>query len=119
MPVIQIKRIYDPPENTDGFRILVDRLWPRGIKKEAANIDVWLKAVAPSNNLRKWFNHETDKWEKFSEAYQLELKNSEAMKELIQYVKPPKRVTLLYAAKDEEHNQAIVLKKFLESTFKK
>lgn len=81
---IQLKRIYAQTEQTDGFRILVDRLWPRGLKKETANIDAWMKEVAPPASLRKWFKHEPEKWKKFSKEYEAELKKSEAIKELLQ-----------------------------------
>jgi uncharacterized protein YeaO (DUF488 family) len=114
MPSVKIKRIYAPVEESDGFRILVDRLWPRGIKKESSNVDVWLKEVAPSAELRKWFCHDPEKWETFIKEYKSELKQSPALKELIEFLKQHKTVTLLYGSKDEEHNQAVVLKVFLE-----
>jgi uncharacterized protein YeaO (DUF488 family) len=106
---IQTKRIYLPAAKTDGFRVLVDRLWPRGVRKEDAHLDLWLKEVAPSTELRKWFNHEPEKWKDFCTKYKAELKNSAAMSELRSMVRAHKDVTLLYAAKDEEHNEAIVL----------
>lgn len=113
MPV-KIKRIYEPYSKDDGYRILVDRLWPRGIKKENAHIDKWLKEIAPSTELRKEFNHMVDKWEKFKVAYHTELKNSPTVDELLDDIKKHKTVTLLFAAKDEEHNQAIVLQDFIK-----
>jgi len=113
MPV-KIKRIYEPYSKDDGYRILVDRLWPRGIKKENAHIDKWLKEIAPSTELRKEFNHMVDKWEKFKVAYHTELKNSPAVDELLDDIKKHKTVTLLFAAKDEEHNQAVVLLDFIK-----
>jgi len=113
MAVINIKRAYEPSEKSDGFRILVDRLWPRGIKKEDAHFDVWLKEIAPSTELRKWFNHETEKWEEFRKKYKAELKDSEALKELSALLKEHKTITLVYGAKDEQHNQAVALKEFL------
>lgn len=116
MPAVQIKRIYEPMEESDGFRILVDRLWPRGIKKEGSHIDIWLKEVGPSNELRKWFNHDPEKWEEFQKKYKAELKESEAMKELTSLVKKHKKTTLLYSAHDAIHNQAQVLQHYL-STF--
>jgi len=115
MAVINIKRAYQPSEKSDGFRILVDRLWPRGIKKTDAYFDVWLKEIGPSTELRKWFNHEPDKWEEFYKKYMIELRNSPALEELSEHLKKHKTVTLVYAAKDELHNQAIVLKEFLET----
>jgi uncharacterized protein YeaO (DUF488 family) len=106
---VQIKRIYTPAAKTDGFRVLVDRLWPRGIRKDDAHIDLWLKEVAPSTDLRNWFNHEPEKWKQFCTKYAAELKGSAAMSELQSVVQAHKDVTLLYAAKDEEHNQALAL----------
>jgi uncharacterized protein YeaO (DUF488 family) len=106
---VTIKRIYEPAAKTDGFRILVDRLWPRGISKENAHIDLWLKEIAPSTDLRNWFNHEPEKWKEFCTKYKAELKGSAAMAELRSVVRAHKDVTLLYGAKNEEYNQAIVL----------
>jgi uncharacterized protein YeaO (DUF488 family) len=112
MPV-KIKRIYDPPVPADGFRILVDRLWPRGVKKEAAHLDEWLKEVAPSGALRKWFNHEPEKWASFLEKYAAELNVSDSFETLKTLAGEHKSVTLLYGAKNETFNQAAALKKFL------
>ena len=111
---IHIKRIYDPVSKTDGYRILVDRLWPRGIKKEDAHIDEWMKEIAPSTELRKWFHHEEGSWEAFRKKYHAELKASPAVEELRSCIKEHKTVTFLYAAKDEEHNHALVLQEFVE-----
>lgn len=108
-----IKRIYDLPSDDDGFRILVDRLWPRGVSKEKAKIDLWLKEIAPSNELRKWFGHEPGKWVEFKRRYFDELKNNSAVNLLRDYMKKG-RVTLLYSAKDEKYNNAVALKEFLE-----
>ena len=102
--MIKIKRIYEPSSNSDGYRILVDRLWPRGIKKEEAHIDKWMKEVAPSTALRKWFNHEPEKWAQFIIKYRAELKGSDDFKELKSLTKEHKNITLLYSAKDEQHN---------------
>lgn len=113
MPVL-IKRIYESQSKSDGFRILVDRLWPRGIKKADAHLDLWLKNVAPSNTLRKWFNHEPEKWEEFIKKYTAELKDNPVFEELKENLLQHKKVTLLFSAKDEEHNQAVALKKILE-----
>ena len=118
MKRVQIKRIYEPPETSDGFRVLVDRIWPRGMKKETAAIDVWMKEVAPSTDLRKWFNHEPEKWAAFSKAYKGELKKSTMITELMQYIKKHKTITLLYSAKDEQHNQAVVLQQFINERLK-
>jgi uncharacterized protein YeaO (DUF488 family) len=106
---IQTKRVYDPIAPTDGTRILVDRLWPRGLSKENAHVDIWLKDIAPSNELRKWFNHDPEKWKDFRSRYLIELRDK---KELLQTIKDKAshtRVTLIYGAKDEQHNQAVVL----------
>lgn len=111
---VQIKRIYEPHAKDDGYRILTDRLWPRGIKKEA--IDKWLKEVAPSTELRKWFNHEQEKWEGFLSRYNEEIKGSSALEELKADIHKHKEVTLLYSARDEQHNQAVALLKILGIT---
>lgn len=113
MANVVIKRVYDPPEKSDGFRILVDRLWPRGLKKEDAKADVWLKAIAPSSELRKWFNHDAEKWNEFIKKYKEELKQSPAIDELKSLVKQHATVTLLYAAHDAQHNNAEALRRFL------
>lgn len=110
---IRIKRIYEPFAASDGYRILVDRLWPRGIKKEKAHVDEWLKEVAPSTALRKWFGHDPEKWKQFVSKYKTELKGSEALKELRAGVRKHKTITLLYGAKDEQHNQAVALKQLI------
>lgn len=108
-----IKRVYEEPEKTDGFRILVDRVWPRGMTKEKAHVDLWLKDAGPSTALRKWFAHDPKKWDEFKKRYLKELKDK---KEIIGQIKENAKngtVTLVYSAKDEEHNQAVVLKEFL------
>ncbi|HRQ50964.1 MAG TPA: DUF488 domain-containing protein [Agriterribacter sp.] len=114
MPV-QIKRVYEPFASTDGFRVLVDRIWPRGVKKEAAHADVWLKEIAPSTALRKWFNHEPGKWPEFTRKYIAELKRSGAVEQLLDIMRDHKNVTLLYSAHDEQHNQALVLQEFIKT----
>lgn len=115
--VIRIKRIYEPAAEEDGFRILIDRLWPRGIKKETAKIDMWLKEVAPSNELRKWFSHDPKKWEEFKKKYAEELAaKPELLKKIRQIEKEKRTVTLLYSARDEEYNNAVALKAILEKT---
>jgi uncharacterized protein YeaO (DUF488 family) len=111
---IKIKRLYDAPEKSDGFTILVDRLWPRGMRKEDAFWDLWLKEVAPSSELRKWFNHEPEKWKAFKIAYEKELKDSAALKELIDLLRRHKIATFLYSTKEREHNHAVVLKEVVE-----
>ena len=110
---IKVKRVYEKPNAKDGFRILVDRLWPRGLTKEKAAADLWLKDIAPSTELRKWFNHDPEKWKEFQKKYQKELEeNKEVVSVLKEHVKQGP-VTLLYAAKDETHNEALVLKDFI------
>jgi uncharacterized protein YeaO (DUF488 family) len=110
---VKIKRVYEKPAKGDGKRILVDRLWPRGLTKEKASIDLWLKNIAPSTELRKWFGHDPDKWKEFKKRYHQELeKNNEQVS--ILYEELEKRVvTLVYGAKDEQHNEALVLKEWL------
>lgn len=111
---MKIKRAYAPVEETDGYRILVDRLWPRGISKEKAQIDLWLKSVAPSNELRKWFGHDPERFAEFSERYRAELTASGVLDELRAVLKEHPTATLLFAAHDEEHNNAVVLQHLLE-----
>jgi uncharacterized protein YeaO (DUF488 family) len=110
---VSIKRIYEPAAKSDGFRVLVDRLWPRGISKETAKLDLWLPDIAPSTKLRQWFNHDPAKWMELRRQYQAELEN---MKELVAELKGQAKkgtVTLLYSAKDEQHNQAVALRSYL------
>jgi len=110
---IRLKRAYDPPEKGDGSRILVDRLWPRGLSKEKAKIDLWLKEIAPSTELRKWFGHDPEKWDEFQKRYRAELKeNKEAVDKLKKALKQG-HATLIYSAHDEEHNDAVVLQEYL------
>lgn len=111
--MVKIKRIYDPPSTDDGRRILVDRLWPRGIKKEEAAIDEWLKEIAPSNELRKWFSHDSSKWQEFKDRYKKELKEKWDLVDAIRSESKKGRVTLLFAAKDLDHNNAAVLKELI------
>jgi uncharacterized protein YeaO (DUF488 family) len=112
---IQLKRAYEPAEESDGFRVLVERLWPRGISKERAHIDLWDKEIAPSTELRKWYNHELDKWPEFQKKYQQELReNSEAVEAFRKACGTHKKVTFIYSAHDEQHNSAVVFKHFLE-----
>lgn len=115
--MIKIKRIYKPPSSQDGYRVLVDRLWPRGVSKDRAQIDLWLKEIAPSDELRKWFGHDPKKWDDFKKKYELELrKKRELLFEIKRVEKEKDTVTLLYSAKDEEHNQAIALRAILQET---
>lgn len=107
--MIQTKRIYSAPAPTDGYRVLVDRLWPRGVSKERAHLDLWLKEVAPSPDLRRWFGHVPDRFDAFAERYRRELDANPAWTQLKNIVAQHRVVTLLYAAKDEKHNEAVVL----------
>ena len=112
--MVKLKRIYEEPEKSDGFRILVDRLWPRGVSKGKAALDLWLKDVAPSNALRKWFGHDPKKWLEFQKKYKSEIAvNKEIFNQLREIVKKRKNITLLYASKDEKHNEAIVIMNLL------
>ena len=111
--MIKLKRVYEAPSDDDGVRILVERLWPRGISKENAKVDEWLKEIAPSQELRKWFQHDPAKWEEFQERYRKELdQNQELLKELKRKARG-KTVTFVYAASDEQRNSALLLKNYL------
>ncbi|MET1249412.1 DUF488 domain-containing protein [Sporolactobacillus sp. STCC-11] len=115
---IQIKRIYEPVQDSDGLRILVDRIWPRGMSKEHARLDDWMKSVTPSPELRKWFNHEPAKFTRFQEAYQKELSEDEAKQrgvETLMKLSRTQPVTLLYAAKSPTCNHALVLLDFIKN----
>lgn len=112
--MFQLKRVYDEPSPDDGFRVLVERLWPRGIRKERAALDLWLKDVAPSPELRKWFDHDPVKWEEFQQRYAEELKDKKDAVKLLKDKDKEGTVTLLYAAHDTEHNGALALKRILE-----
>jgi uncharacterized protein YeaO (DUF488 family) len=117
--LFKLKRIYEEPEEEDGYRILVDRLWPRGVSKERANLDGWIKDIAPSNELRKWYNHELDKWPEFKTRYLNELnEKKDLLKQLKTMAKFHEKVTLLYSAKDEDHNNAVVLGELLNQPTK-
>src|ERR1700730_9169924 len=110
---LKIKRVYDAPASEDGTRILVDRLWPRGLTKERAHVDLWLKDVAPSTELRKWFAHDPAKWPEFKTRYHAELQHNKEQVELLKQALAKGPATLLYGAKDEEHNEAVVLQALL------
>lgn len=122
---IRIERIYDNPKGNKGsnsFRILVDRLWPRGLGKKNTRIDLWQKDIAPSNTLRKWFGHDEKKWDEFKRKYfkELDIKsNSEMVDEIIKMAKEHSSITLLYGAKEERYNNAVALKDYLEKKTKK
>lgn len=111
---IRVKRAYDRPARSDGYRVLVDRIWPRGIAKDDLAIDTWLKDVAPSSGLRKWFGHDPERWERFKERYAGELdERSGIVEELLSRARSG-RITLVFGAKDTEHNNAVALKDYLE-----
>jgi uncharacterized protein YeaO (DUF488 family) len=112
--MFQLKRVYDEPSPDDGFRVLVERLWPRGIRKERAALDLWLKDIAPSPELRKWFDHDPAKWKEFQQRYAEELKDKKDSVQLLKDKAKQGTVTLLYAAHDTEHNGALALKRILE-----
>jgi uncharacterized protein YeaO (DUF488 family) len=112
---IKIKRVYQEPDHADGMRILVDRLWPRGLTKERARVDLWLKDIAPSTELRKWFSHDPEKWPEFQTRYRHELKSKGDQLALLKEKATHGPVTLLYGAKDEEHNEAVVLQALLRT----
>jgi uncharacterized protein YeaO (DUF488 family) len=112
--VIRLKRAYDSPAPSDGERILVERLWPRGVTKARAAIDLWLKDVAPSTELRKWFAHDPAKWKQFEQRYRKELQSQKEAVDLLRRKSRQGTLTLVYAAKDEQHNAALALKAFLE-----
>ena len=116
-PLIKIKRIYQDADKSDGRRILVDRLWPRGIKKEAAAIDTWEKDLAPSTGLRTWFGHKPERWTQFRKLYKKELQENEQVAAFAEGHKKDKTITLLYGAKDEAHTHALVLQEYLEHIY--
>ena len=118
---IQIKRIYDAVEDSDGLRILVDRLWPRGVSKENAHLDGWVKELAPSPQLRTWFGHKAENFERFAREYQAELDGDAVAQEAVRRIVLQSKegmVTLLYGAKDLQNNHALVLRAYLESKVK-
>ena len=111
---IWLKRVYDKPAKSDGRRVLVDRIWPRGLGKEEARIDEWLKGIAPSTRLRKWFGHDPARWTEFKERYAVELDDQREQLERLAQEARKRTVTLLFSAKDIEHNNAVALKKYLQ-----
>jgi uncharacterized protein YeaO (DUF488 family) len=113
MTSIRIKRAYEEPDREDGTRILVDRLWPRGLTKEKAKVDLWLKDVAPSTELRKWFAHDPGKWAEFQSRYEEELKRNKEQVALLRQEAAKGTVTLIYGAKDQQHNEAVILQRLL------
>lgn len=115
---IAVKRIYEPVAKSDGYRVLVDRVWPRGLKKEDAGLDIWAKELAPSTTLRKWFGHDPARWEAFRHRYASELDTHASFWQPLITRAERHRVTLLFGAKDEEHNQAVALKMYLDNWMK-
>ena len=113
--MIQLKRVYEEPSPHDGYRVLVERLWPRGLTKARVAVDLWLKEVAPSPELRKWFGHDPARWEEFQERYRQELREKNDAVQLLRQKANEGTVTLVYAARDEEHNGARVLTRFFQS----
>lgn len=117
MPVVRLKRAYDEPSKGDGYRILVDRLWPRGVRKDELKLDAWAKELAPSAELRVWFGHDPAKWSAFEKRYRAELARADAkhaVEELLNGARPNRTVTLIYGARDREHNEAVVLRDIFE-----
>lgn len=118
--MIKLKRIYDNPSKDDGYRIYVDKLWARGLTKEKAKIDLWLKEIAPSNELRKWFSHDPEKWSSFKAKYKKELKGKKEFVEQIKTLEKEKEiVAFLYSAKDEKYNNAVYLVSYINSFSRK
>ncbi len=114
--MIKIKRVYEEYSSDDGFRILIDRLWPRGVSKANARVDLWFKEIAPTDKLRKWFSHDPKKWESFKKKYIDELKENKSSLDKIKNLKKEhKMITLVFAAKDEQHNNAVVLIEILHT----
>jgi uncharacterized protein YeaO (DUF488 family) len=110
---VEIKRVYERPAKEDGQRILVDRLWPRGLTKQKAGVDIWLKEIAPTSDLRKWFGHDAAKWKEFKKRYGQELNKNREQVAILKNLLKKGTATLVYGAKDEEHNAAVVLSEFL------
>ena len=114
--ILNLKRVYLPEDKNDGYRVLVDRLWPRGLSKEKAAVDLWFKDIAPSNELRKWFNHDHEKWIEFKQRYHEELKAEPTLvNSFLEEIKKHRTVTLLYGAKDAQFNQAVALAEYLKT----
>lgn len=112
--IFKIKRVYEEPQKEDGERILVDRIWPRGVSKEDAMIDHWLKELAPSTSLRIWFGHDPLLWKEFQKQYKAELKKNKSVEQFLNDISKEKVISLIYAAKDEKHTHALVLQEYLE-----
>lgn len=117
--MLQLKRAYEPPAPTDGYRVLVDRLWPRGVRKEEAAIDEWMKEIAPSTALRQWFAHDPAKWPEFQRRFKEELRERDDMLRRLTSMASRGRVTLVFGARDEEHNDAVVLASVLRARMRR
>ena len=117
--MIKTQRVYDASTPSDGRRFLVERLWPRGVKKEEIKLDAWLKDAGPSTDLRKWFNHDPAKWKEFQKRYKEELGKNDYVETFVSKHRSSKKLTLLYAGKDEDHTHAVMLKNYLEPLFNK
>ena len=114
---VRIKRVYEPAQRDDGLRVLVDRVWPRGVSKDDAHLDIWAKDVAPSTELREWFGHDPKRWTEFEKRYESELRDGSAKAQIESIMKAAKEkrvITLLYGARDEQHNQAVVLQRVFQ-----
>ena len=116
--IISVKRVYDDCSEDDGYRILVERLWPRGVSKDRAHIDLWMKDIAPSTELRKRFGHLDEKWEVFKRDYAHELGENPAVDDLIEIIRKKGSVTLVFSAKNKDHNSAVFLKEYLEKNMR-
>ena len=116
-PIIKLKRAYEKPARDDGERVLVDRLWPRGVSKDEAAIKSWAKELAPTTELREWFGHDPALWPEFQKKYKAELKKNEAVQAFYEEHRETKVLTLVYGAKDEQHNHALVLREYLEHLY--
>lgn len=120
MVQINVKRVYEDYSKSDGFRVLVDRLWPRGMKKEHLHYDLWAKGITPSSELREWFHQDPEnRWKEFAKSYEKELSESEEVKDFVDQIKDKKVITLLYASKEPEHNHAKILKAYLDKVINK
>ncbi|TVM19266.1 hypothetical protein DPQ33_02590 [Oceanidesulfovibrio indonesiensis] len=115
MATVNIRRVYEDPQPDDGVRVLVDRVWPRGLTKDRVQADKWMKDIAPSSKLRKWFGHDPEKWDEFRERYFLELDDKPELVEELRKMLRSSTVTLLYSAKDVDYNQAVALREYLEN----
>lgn len=115
-PQIKLKRVYDKPLKSDGYRVLVDRLWPRGLSKEKAALGEWAKELAPTDRLRHWFDHDPHLWEAFNKKYKIELNKNNALNDVVERLKSKKIITLLYATKYDQLTHALILKELLEAS---